>query len=63
MAIGGRYEACRGGVETRGKVGWANDIAGDPGGTTAQALSIRSVSVVGGPLGGGNGYWGRVQGV
>ena len=42
---------------------WANDIAGDPRGMRALALSFCSVGVVGGPLAGGNGYWGRVQGM
>jgi len=42
-------------------VGWANDIAGDPAGTRALALSFRSVDVVGGPLRGADGYWERAR--
>src|SRR5580693_3397486 len=61
MAIGSGYKACRGGAETRRRVGRANDIAGDPRGTRALALSFRSVDVVGGLLRGADGYWERAR--
>ena len=42
-------------------VGWANNIADDPGGTRALALLFHSINVIRGPLGDGDGYWGQPQ--
>ena len=61
MAIGSGYEACKGQAETRRRVGRANDIAGDPRGMRALALSFHSVNVVGGLLRGGHDMWGHLH--